>query len=535
MLWLSLGAGDLGQLSNPESRIDFLQGLRATIPLGVGSVALALIIAGWRRQRLTATLSFSPLALAAGYGLVGIVATAYSPNHSLALYWAAAYLSVPLVLFAIDDGSIAVAPLRRLIHLNWLLIVFAAIGLFVVGLVYLDMWQVVSNPLALLQCERAGSWNGLTSGYLRSLGVGRYAAIAAIIALSLLWQGKWRLLWGVVLIVSLALLATTGARGSIVGFAGAAVLVILLSSGKRTAQAGGAILLLLVPLVLFTGLHQSFLDGCILSKGWDRSQVASLFSQAPASSGLPGRLTVPPGEWALRKLSPQEEALPDGAAVVRAPPQGWTLHRISSQDQRDPGGTAPVHVPAGVWVLVEGSPRDQSSGDLLLWVTISPGVWELRSPGTAAITDVPQEGRVPAGFYTLSGRVVVWSAGYDLFKHSPFLGYGFHADRILLGTHMHNAFMHALIQAGLVGAILLMAALLLAWVFLAKLLRHLASLPIADKLLVIQTAGVLAFLSFRTVVESTGAFFGVDWLLLGPLFLYVHVLHRSRVEDESTA
>ena len=33
--------------------------------------------------------------------------------------------------------------------------------------------------------------------------------------------------------------------------------------------------------------------------------------------------------------------------------------------------------------------------------------------------------------------------------------------------------------------------------------------------------GVLAFFSVRSLFESSGAFFGVDWLLLAPLFVYL--------------
>lgn len=128
--------------------------------------------------------------------------------------------------------------------------------------------------------------------------------------------------------------------------------------------------------------------------------------------------------------------------------------------------------------------------------------------------------------FTLSGRTAVWAEGLRLFKQSPLLGFGFHADRLLLGTHMHNAFLHALLQTGLLGTIPFVAALLLAWGLLIRVLLRRSALPSPHQHLVVQTAGVLAFLSVRAIPESTGAFFGVDWLLLAPLLFYVQLLNQ---------
>jgi len=49
-----------------------------------------------------------------------------------------------------------------------------------------------------------------------------------------------------------------------------------------------------------------------------------------------------------------------------------------------------------------------------------------------------------------------------MFPESPFLSYGFHADRFLLNTHAHNSFVHALLQTGAIGTIPFLLALLLA-------------------------------------------------------------------------
>ena len=114
-----------------------------------------------------------------------------------------------------------------------------------------------------------------------------------------------------------------------------------------------------------------------------------------------------------------------------------------------------------------------------------------------------------------------------MIKESPILGYGFQGDRLLLGTHMHNSVLHSLFQTGIMGVIPFVAALGLGWFLLIVVLRKLGSLPPVHKHLVIQVAGILVFLSLRSLTESTGAFFGVDWLLLAPLLLYLQVVSRS--------
>ena len=123
---------------------------------------------------------------------------------------------------------------------------------------------------------------------------------------------------------------------------------------------------------------------------------------------------------------------------------------------------------------------------------------------------------------------MVWTTGWGFIKESILLGYGFHGDRLVLGTHIHNAFMHSLIQTGIIGTIPFVGALLYGWILMLKALKTLSRLPAFQKQLVIQTDGILVFLSLRAIFESTGAFFGVDWLLLAPLLLYLQILNSNQ-------
>ena len=730
LLWGSLGAQDLRWTLNPADQTDFLiRGLRATFPLFAGGMAV-MIIAVKLPRRPDRSILFSPLGLVALYGVVGLAAALLSPKGWVSLYWAVAYLSVPLVIWAVVWSSNALDQIVRLIKFNWLIVVLLVGVVFVVGVLYLDLGTRILHPETLLSCGLSQSWFDLTSGILRDTGVGRFAAIAAIIALSSLWWKKWRIVWGLVLLGSLLLLITSGARTAILGFAIVAPIIILLHGGKRAAVAGILAIIILVPLVWSTGMHHKIAQNCLF-KGFTAGtslltppvqastqggsgEQALLTEQASANensdatgllagqasadensdatgllagqasanknsdatgllegqastnvnsdaTGLPTeqastpeisdgeaiqQLNVPHplGAWVLQRVSSPEGITPDAPGSLSVPPGTWVLERvtpatpISAEESTDippitshssapaPPASAPatttgptpaptstpattagptpaptsapatttgptpaptstpaeldsggppaqLQVPPGSWVLKISLAQQNAGSAASGIVEVPPGSWVLKQvpmrepPGSdvqgsgqvssteqveqplasAALStrqesqvqastssEKPKSGAVPLGFYTLSGRTVVWKAAWKRIEDSPLLGYGFHADRLLLGTHMHNSFLHAMIQTGVIGTIPLMGAFLLGAILLIRALRNLGRLPLRHKHLVIQTGGVFLFLLLRALPESTGAFFGADLFLLGPILLYLGLVNQRRfIEEES--
>jgi len=444
LLWLGIGPGDIRNVFDPENPAQFLRGLRVALPFVAAWLAVLVMLSKFS-QRGTGSLFFSsPLALAAVYGLVGIGAALLSPQPTVALNWAALYLTVPLVLWAAMWGPNSLRQVHRIIQFNWLIIGLAFAALFVVGLIEVGLWTAILHPSDLLRCDVSKDWYHPTSGIIRSTGVGRFAALTGIIAVSLLWRGNLRVLWGLILLASVALLLTTGARTAIVGFIAAAPIVVLLLGGRKAILGGVIALAIFLPLVWTTGTGETFLRACIL-KGYSSVGVSYLNIQTPNPS------------------------------------------TDQSSSQPSAGGTSQL--------------RAESADE--------------------------SESLVPEGFYTLNGRTLIWSAGWEFIKLSPVAGYGFHADRLVLGTHMHNAAMHALIQTGFVGTIPFLGALLFVWFLLLKTLRKLNRLAPTHKTLVIQAAGILVFLSIRALPESTGAFFSIDWLLLGPLLLYLRIVNAD--------
>ncbi|MGB8951130.1 MAG: O-antigen ligase family protein [Candidatus Aminicenantales bacterium] len=134
----------------------------------------------------------------------------------------------------------------------------------------------------------------------------------------------------------------------------------------------------------------------------------------------------------------------------------------------------------------------------------------------------------------LTGRELTWQKALEQIKNSPFLGWGFHGDRILLQSeHMHNSYLHALIHGGIVGAVFFLAAIAGIWIHILRsgLFRRVREMKGADQALVIESILIIGFLSARSLFESTAAFYGVDLFLLIPAMAYVSFTAWDNPED----
>ena len=85
-----------------------------------------------------------------------------------------------------------------------------------------------------------------------------------------------------------------------------------------------------------------------------------------------------------------------------------------------------------------------------------------------------------------------------------------------------------MVQTGLLGVIPFILAFATAWLFIIRALRDRRLLPRTHHVLIVEAAGVLAFFTVLGVVQSSGALYGVDWLLLAPLFAYIAAIDRLR-------
>jgi len=124
----------------------------------------------------------------------------------------------------------------------------------------------------------------------------------------------------------------------------------------------------------------------------------------------------------------------------------------------------------------------------------------------------------------LTGREYTWRKGLAQIEHSPFLGWGFHADRLMLNSdHMHNSYLHSAIHSGIFGASLFLAAIIAVWLLILRsdLIKRIRRVEGPDLPLLMQSVLIIGFMTGRSFFESTAAFYGVDLLLLVPAMAYV--------------
>lgn len=131
---------------------------------------------------------------------------------------------------------------------------------------------------------------------------------------------------------------------------------------------------------------------------------------------------------------------------------------------------------------------------------------------------------------TLTGRTAVWEQGWDLFKQSPLLGFGFRGDRIQLdGMDVHNPGLQALVYAGVLGALPLIAAFVLAWILTFQLYK--GRLSKARAPLPAEIPCLLAFVTVESITESTFSLYSVPWLMIAPCFAYLQLMYQQRAAE----
>lgn len=137
----------------------------------------------------------------------------------------------------------------------------------------------------------------------------------------------------------------------------------------------------------------------------------------------------------------------------------------------------------------------------------------------------------------LSGREYLWDIAVEAWRQSPFLGFGFHADRILLdGQHVHMAYLHSLIQTGIIGTIFFVSAFVGIWAIIVRrgLFGEIHKIKGTDNSLLAESVAILTFFTARSCFESTAAFYGVDLLFLVPIMGYIQVWIRKNPKQRKT-
>lgn len=665
MIWLGISSSNTIAISDLGGLWSAFNSLRSLLPFVAGIIAFVLVVVRVLKKRGMGSELASPLGFTFMYGLVGLVAAWVSPDINTAFWWSGLYLMVPLVLWGISGTEEASESINNLLSITWIMVILISLALAAIASYYLDFDSVIRNPSLLAECK-SGNWYDLTSGSLRDTGVGRYAAIAGIVALSLIFRKKLWVLGLIIFGLTTALLLFTGARGAMAGFFVAIPLMVVLYLGRKALWGGIPLVIAGMLLLWVTGLHSVFYERCVLSATagfWPVRVVESAFPEGTNITLIENTMNQLEESLALVATEPNIKTK-DEFISVKSNPRSSDAHIGSNSSNTDGNGVNPdsqsthemnlitssnmdesissaeSNRPDGRLVAetavesVESSPvkgyndpRDEPviTGDILTAMSLEPvienasggtqseieptslknadstvhinddgkvsdsvlfggsskssknsdyletdinslqteelqkpqdnpstvgekaGLKEIPSTGSSnvgsnqhksnigqalyqeSVSEKPLEnrGELDLKFFEFTGRTAVWKESLQYLKGSPFIGYGFHADRIIFNTHAHNSLIQALIQTGILGTVLFMVGVGMGWVLLIRLIRIRHRLSERQFHNVMIISGVMAFLTVRAFPESTGAFYGIDWLILAPMLMYIHLTHKQ--------
>ena len=133
---------------------------------------------------------------------------------------------------------------------------------------------------------------------------------------------------------------------------------------------------------------------------------------------------------------------------------------------------------------------------------------------------------------SLTGRGETWQRGIEQIFASPFFGWGFQADRLLLEfEHMHNSYLHVAIQSGFLGLLFFAVAIIGVWKLIShnNFFKEKINLEGVNKFLVVESVAIVAFLTVRSFFESTAAFYGIDELVLVAHIGYLQLVAKLYV------
>ncbi len=148
------------------------------------------------------------------------------------------------------------------------------------------------------------------------------------------------------------------------------------------------------------------------------------------------------------------------------------------------------------------------------------------SPATFSnqITSYLERGQTREQFLNMTGRTRAYEHGLAAFQDAPLFGRGQWTDRLVIGEHVHNSYLQAMLNGGIFGAIPYFASWVAGWMLLFRLQKKRARLSPEDRICVLESGTVMMFFTVRAIPETTTASFSVDLLVMVAVYVYLESL-----------
>lgn len=314
-MWILVWAGyntGIERVANPgfpHGVLDLAHGLRAFLPIAAGIATIIFLVA--KKQALPFKFLLTPCGLLLLYAFAGIISSVLSNHVVFALYWAAMFGAVLLVLLAHlwQENTKALDCLAWIIKSNWVIAGLLAFGLLVYFLAQPGVFS--SLTLNFLVCVKR-PYEGLgtiTAGLAqfgvaasRPTGFGRYAGIAAIAAFVAFLQAspKKKLLPLLLFSLFAALVFFSKGKTEIIAFmVSLAGIAIILKKYTLRMAALFVVMAVLAAAIVFLNIpcaNPDALLGFFIRSNHavvEPGHVVVAINPAPASSGSPVVASAP--------------------------------------------------------------------------------------------------------------------------------------------------------------------------------------------------------------------------------------------------
>jgi hypothetical protein len=136
-------------------------------------------------------------------------------------------------------------------------------------------------------------------------------------------------------------------------------------------------------------------------------------------------------------------------------------------------------------------------------------------------------GQTAEQFRSMTGRTRAYKHGMTAFWEAPLFGRGQWADRMIIGEHVHNSYLQALLNAGILGGIPYAASWIAGWVLFFRLQKKRQLLRPEDRTALLEAGTVMMFFTVRSIPETTTASYAVDLLVMAAVYVYFESLDAA--------
>ena len=143
------------------------------------------------------------------------------------------------------------------------------------------------------------------------------------------------------------------------------------------------------------------------------------------------------------------------------------------------------------------------------------------------ISEYLMRGQTEEEFRSMTGRTRAYDLGLSAIQESPVLGRGQWADRIIIGEHVHNSYLQALLNAGILGGVPYFGSWIAGWVLFFRLQKRSHALRPEDRTALLEAGTVMMFFTVRSIPETTTASFAVDLLVMAAVYVYLESLYGA--------